>query len=457
MQTGLIIEAAETYVAKQYQERSHPNLVYHNLEHTQLVVAAAQQIAAHYRLEDNELLVVYVACWFHDLGYLMGETKMHEEKGAEMAREFLNIQQIPENVQQQVTGCIMATKMPQNPQNLLEQIVCDADLFHLGTKEFKERSRLLRQEMELTTGHEISGAAWNAGSLRLQESHHYFTAYCKALLQQQKEENIERLKSKLEKQEEKAQKKEKKAAKKEAAATADDVIIASDEIIAAPSEIKATPVVVAAVNGDPYAALKDEREEKEEKSGKKKKEKEKEKEPKIGRGVETMFRTTSTNHIRLSSMADSKAHIMISVNSIIISVILGVLFRRLEDYPNLIIPAFIFLLTGVLTIIFSVLATRPNVNVGRFTKDDIDSRKTNLLFFGNFFGMSLDEYTWGMTEMMKDNDYVYGSMIQDIYHLGVVLGKKYRQLRIAYNIFMFGLIISVLAFLIAALFFPVKN
>lgn len=448
MQTGLIIEAAESYVARQYQEHSHPNLVYHNLEHTKLVVAAAQQIAAHYRLEDNELLVVYVACWFHDLGYLMGETKMHEEKGAALAKEFLNIQQIPENVQQQVSGCIMATKMPQNPQNLLEQIVCDADLFHLGTKEFKERSRLLRQEMELTTGREISGATWNAGSLRLQESHHYFTAYCKALLQQQKEENIARLKGKLEKQEEKAHKKEKAAAKKEAVAVPEDVKVRPEEVIAPP------PVAVAAVNGDAYAALKEERERKEEKSGKEKK---KDKEPKVGRGVETMFRTTSTNHIRLSSMADSKAHIMISVNSIIISVILGVLFRRLEDYPNLIIPAFLFLLTGVLTIIFSVLATRPNVNVGRFTKADIDSRKTNLLFFGNFHKMSLDEYTWGMTEMMKDNEYVYGSMIQDIYHLGVVLGKKYKQLRIAYNIFMFGLIISVLAFLIAALFFPVKN
>ncbi|SHN43409.1 Pycsar system effector family protein [Chitinophaga sp. CF418] len=426
MQTGLIIEAAESYVAKQYQERPHPNLVYHNLEHTKLVVAAAQQIAAHYRLEDNELLVVLVACWFHDLGYLMGETKMHEEKGAEMAREFLNVQEIPENVQQQIAGCIMATKMPQNPQNLLEEIVCDADLFHLGTKEFKDRSRLLRQEMELTYGREISGATWNAGSLRLQESHHYFTAYCKALLQQQKEENIAKLKSKLDKQEEKAHKKD-KAAKKEAHATSVDAT---------------------ADNGAP-APIKEEKD-------KKDKEK-KEKEPKPGRGVETMFRTTSTNHIRLSSMADSKAHIMISVNSIIISVILGVLFRRLEDYPNLIIPAFIFLLTGVLTIIFSVLATRPNINIGRFTKADIDSKKTNLLFFGNFHQMSLEEYTWGMTEMMKDNEYVYGSMIQDIYHLGVVLGKKYKQLRIAYNIFMFGLIISVLAFLIAALFFPVKN
>lgn len=433
MQTGLIIEAAQQYVTAQYKDHPHPRLVYHNLEHTRQVVAAAEQIAAHYRLEDTDLLVVYVAAWFHDLGYLLGEAKTHEEKGGELARNFLIIQQVPLNIQQQVSDCIMATKMPQDPHNLLEQIVCDADLFNLGTKDFKTRTKLLHEEMELTYGKEIPGAVWTEGSLRLLEEQHYHTAYCKALLQQQKEANIEWLKEKLEKQLDKAKKKHKHEVKEAEAA-----VVAAGKKGA--REEAAFAVVDKPVAEEP----------------KKKKEKEP-KEPKPGRGVETMFRTTSTNHIRLSSMADSKAHIMISVNSIIVSVILGVLFRRLEDYPNLIIPAVIFLLTGVVTIIFSVLATRPNVNVGRFTRDDIDKKKTNLLFFGNFHKMSLEDYTWGMTEMMRDNDYVYASMIQDIYHLGVVLGKKYKQLRIAYNIFMFGLIISVLAFLIAALFFPVKN
>ena len=429
MQTGLIIEAAQQYVTAQYKEHPHPNLVYHNLEHTRQVVAAAEQISAHYRLEDTDLLVVYVAAWFHDLGYLLGEPKTHEEKGAELAQGFLNIQQVPLNIQQQVTACIMSTKMPQHPQNLLEQIVCDADLFNLGTKDFKNRTKLLHQEMELTSGKEIPGAIWTEGSLRLLEEQHYHTAYCRTLLQQQIEENISRLKEKLEKQLDKAKKKNKGEAKEVEAA-----------VVAAGKKGARAEEVFAVVD----------------KAGKDK-EKKKEKEAKPGRGVETMFRTTSTNHIRLSSMADSKAHIMISVNSIIISVILGVLFRRLEDYPNLIIPAVIFLLTGVVTIIFSVLATRPNVNVGRFTREDIDRKKTNLLFFGNFHKMSLEDYTWGMTEMMKDTEYVYASMIQDIYHLGVVLGKKYKQLRIAYNVFMFGLIISVLAFVVAVLFFPVKN
>ncbi|SFE36157.1 Predicted metal-dependent phosphohydrolase, HD superfamily [Chitinophaga sp. CF118] len=447
MQTGLIIEAAQQYVTAQYKEHPHPKLVYHNLEHTRQVVAAAEQISAHYRLENTDLLIVYIAAWFHDLGYLLGEAKTHEEKGAELAVNFLNIQQVPLNIQQQVKDCIMATKMPQDPHNLLEQIVCDADLFNLGTKDFKNRTKLLHQEMELTYGKEIPGAVWTEGSLRLLEEQHYHTAYCRTLLQQQIEENIARLKEKLEKQLEKARKKNKGEAKQVEA-----VVVAAGKKGAKEDDAEAAYATVEKLiaerkNGDV----------KEPEKNNKDKKKEKEKEPKPGRGVETMFRTTSTNHIRLSSMADSKAHIMISVNSIIVSVILGVLFRRLEDYPNLIIPAVIFLLTGVVTIIFAVLATRPNVNTGTFTREDIDRKKTNLLFFGNFHKVSLEDYTWGMTEMMKDTDYVYASMIQDIYHLGVVLGKKYKQLRIAYNVFMFGLVISVLAFMIAVLFFPVKN
>jgi len=416
MQTSVIIDAAQQYVTTQYQDHPHPNLVYHNLEHTRQVVAAAAQISAHYRLQDTDLLVVYIAAWFHDLGYLLGDSKTHEETGASLARNFLNEQKVPLNIQEQVTGCIMATKMPQEPHNLLEEIVCDADLFNFGTKEFKKRTKVLHREIELTHEKEISGADWTAVTLQLLEGHHYHTAYCQALLQEQKEENIAWLKRRLEKQEEKAEKKEEKKGGK------------LEEAVA-----------------------------KESKKLKIDKPKKENKEPKAGRGVETMFRTTSANHIRLSAMADSKAHIMISVNSIIVSVILGVLFRKLEDYPNLVIPSILFLTTGVVTIIFSVLATRPNVNKGQFTREDIANKKTNLLFFGNFHEMQLDQYAWGMTEMMKDSDYLYGSMIQDIYHLGVVLGKKYKQLRIAYNIFMFGLIISVLAFVIAVLFFPVNN
>jgi hypothetical protein len=165
-----------------------------------------------------------------------------------------------------------------------------------------------------------------------------------------------------------------------------------------------------------------------------------------------MLRLTSENHMRLSEMADNKANILISVNAIIISVILSVLIRKIEVDKHLTIPTMIFLASSVFTIILAILATRPKITKGIFTRDQILNRKTNLLFFGNFHKAKLDEYKWGMSTMMRDPNYLYGSLVDDIYYLGQVLGRKYRLVRIAYNIFMIGILASVIAFIIAILF-----
>ena len=170
-----------------------------------------------------------------------------------------------------------------------------------------------------------------------------------------------------------------------------------------------------------------------------------------------MLRLTSENHLELSNMADGKANILISVNSIIISVILSVLLRRLEVDTHLTIPTIIFLFFSVSTIVLAILATRPKISEGRFSKNDILSKRTNLLFFGNFYKSSMDEYQWAMGTMMKDKEYLYGSLIQDIHQLGVVLGRKYKLIRAAYNVFMIGIIISVVAFGFAVAFHEPGN
>jgi hypothetical protein len=145
-------------------------------------------------------------------------------------------------------------------------------------------------------------------------------------------------------------------------------------------------------------------------------------------------------------MADSKANILISVNSIILSIIISTLATKLEANPNLKIPVIMLVAVCVTTIVLSILATRPNVNHGKFTPDDIKNKRTNLLFFGNFFRMSLKDYDWAMQEMLADKDYLYTSVVKDNYFLGIVLAKKYRLLRIAYSIFMYGLILTIIAF-----------
>ena len=97
----------------------------------------------------------------------------------------------------------------------------------------------------------------------------------------------------------------------------------------------------------------------------------------------------------------------------------------------------------------SVIATRPSVTSGKFTKEDIANKKVNLLFFGNFHKMTLPEFEGGITQVMNDKDYLYSSMSKDLYYLGIVLARKYRILRWTYSIFMIGIIVSVIAFAVS--------
>jgi predicted metal-dependent HD superfamily phosphohydrolase len=375
--------------------------------HTKEVVQAAEQISSHYELTEDDQFIVQTSAWFHDVGYLYGPPENHEALGAEKATEFLKTQGINGEIIERVKGCIIATRLPQTPHNLLEEIICDADLFHLGTDSFAEKNKMMRKEKEILLGTEIGGSLWREGAIRLMQSHSYFTDYVKTLLKKGKEENLESLRKKQEKK------------LTDAAKNRND------------SE------------GGGKAKKKGKDDEEEEKK-------------KPTRGIETMFRLTSANHLDLSSMADSKANIMISVNSIIVSVLVSVLLRHLEDFPNLVLPFITFLTVNVSTIIFAVLATRPNVTKGTFTREDIQQKKANLLFFGNFHRMNLGDYEWGMKELMRDREFLYSSMIRDIYFLGVVLGKKYRLLRISYNIFMYGFVVAVLSFSIAVFFLPAE-
>lgn len=394
-----LIDIAAKNVQDMFEKHTSPEQLYHNLEHTNGVVAACEEIADHYRLSEQDYLAVMIASWYHDIGYLFTTKELHEEKSAEMAYEFVLAHQQSEELAEKVKRCILATKMPQSPKDLISSIVCDADLYHLGTDDFLEINKRVRKEYNSVCTEELSGKDWRRSTLKLLEGHQYHTDYCKTLLQAGKQKNMELLKQRIAKDEE---------------------------------------VIV------------DEPKKKKEKN----KEGKKEKDNVPSRGIETMFRTTSTNHLRLSEMADSKANIMITVNSIIASILVSVLFRKLEEDTRLVIPAILFLGTSLVSIIFAILVTRPNVTQGTFTKEDIEKKRANLLFFGNFHRMKLPDYQDGINAMMNDSEFLYGSMTRDIYNLGVVLGRKYRLLRITYSVFMFGFIISILSFVVAITMFP---
>ena len=394
-----LLEKVAAYVRDYLQQHDSPVLLYHNLQHTETVVAAAIQIAGHYQMNERDYFIAISAAWFHDLGYSENAAN-HEAAGAARAGAFLEKAGLDETTISAVKQCIMATKMPQSAQTLPEQIVCDADLFNLGTDEFLERGKRLRKEYEILHNTAISKEEWRKKTVRLLEKHRYYTDYCKNLLEQKKNENLEKLRRKLME-------------------------------TAAPSEIEPSGAAAAQTENE---AQKD----------KKKKYEGPE------RTIETMFRITSTNSQRLSDQADTKANILITVNSITLSVLLTLFFQKEIDYSGMSIPLGMLLMVNLSTIVFAILATRPKVPDGIYNRQDLEAHKVNLLFFGNFYRMKFQEYSEGMFQIMEDKKYLHTTLLRDIYHQGVVLGRKYRLLKIAYTVFMYGLILSVLSFFVVA-------
>ena len=161
------------------------------------------------------------------------------------------------------------------------------------------------------------------------------------------------------------------------------------------------------------------------------------------RGVQTLLRTTSRNHYTLNQMVDRKASIMITVNSIILSIIIGgTIAVPANEFSLLNISLSILSIASLVSIIFAIIAITPNKTQGRFTMDDVRNKKGNLLYYGNFHNMSFKDYEWGMLQKLNDSDYLYGSMIRDIYFLGQTLDRKYKYIRTSLFVFITGMGVS---------------
>ena len=291
-----------------------------------------------------------------------------------------------------VCKLIMATKLFVEPQNFEEQVIKDADTSHFGKDTFFETSETLRKELSLLKKADYTKKKWRNENIKMLQSHRYYTDYAITTWEPGKIANLKKM-AKFKKTEKEIEKRESIKAK-----------FKSDS---------------------------------------------------PDRGVQTMYRVTMRNHLKLSDIADTKANILLSVNAIIISLVLSSLLPKLDNPHNayLIVPTTIYIAFAVASMVLSIMATRPNITQGEFTKKDVENKKVNLLFFGNFHKMPLNEFQWAMNELAKDKDYVHDSLTMDLYFLGKVLHRKYRILRQTYTIFMIGIIFSVISFIIAFYFF----
>lgn len=382
-----LVESAEKFVFDLFKNELDQTFIYHNYTHTERVLKSTREIIENTDVSKKDAEVLELTALLHDTGYTKTRDG-HEEESVKIAAKFLKDNGADKDTIDAVNECIRATKFNDAPKTELGKIIRDADASHFGKKYFEEASEFLRKELEIQGIATYTPSEWVNENIKvLTKKHEYYTDYALKNWQSRKEKNLAKLIKRKKKHKKKLNTEELKAKYK--------------------------------------AQYKNESPE---------------------RGIQTFYRVALRNHIKLSDIADTKANILLSVNAIIISLVLANLISKLDTNPYLVYPTAIFTLSCVISMILSIIATRPNITSGEFTKEDVANKEVNLTFFGNFHKMSLKEYEWAISELLKDKDYVYNSLTKDLYFLGKVLERKYRILRITYTVFMIGIIISVFAF-----------
>ncbi|MGB8704981.1 MAG: HD domain-containing protein [Gillisia sp.] len=173
-------------------------LPFHSIQHTQDVFKYVKTIANYEEVYGQDLEPILIAALFHDTG--MAETYVnHEEQSVVYALEYLKKEDYPENKTKIVTDCILATKLPQDPHSKAEKIICDADLYHLGTEDYIFRNERLRVEWEQFFEKEYSDEEWYAINVEFLENQQFHTWFGKTVLKNRKDINCKMLKERHQK------------------------------------------------------------------------------------------------------------------------------------------------------------------------------------------------------------------------------------------------------------------
>ncbi len=386
-----LVEKAEQFVRASMAAHFPATITYHNAEHAAQVALACGLLAQGEGVTEEERTALLLAAWFHDAAYHLG-TAGHEERGAAFATEFLQKEGADLAIIALVRDLVLATDPARKPGNALERLIRDADISHIASEDYLQLAEALRTELKGFSGRAYTKRDWAVQNIALLERSEFMSATGKEQWEAGRRKNLATLRLQLptlkSKQEhDRAAKREKDAAKAEQA------------------KFKGTE-----------------------------------------RGTETLFRVTLNNHIRLSRIADNKAHLMLTVNALIITLLISK-HAAGGFNPAHAWPTGILLVSSVLSIITATLATWPKVTRGITSKESVQDRTANLLFFGNFHRMKVEDFQWGINEVINDRDFLYASLTRDLYHLGGVLSAKYNYLRATYLLFMVGLVAAVVAFL----------
>jgi len=383
-----------SYVSNFYKQNMPNHLKFHDFTYLEMVMKQVGKMADAVDLKGKDRKILEAANWFRYTGMSV-QYENYEAESAKIAAQYLKDQQMDQADIEQVKTLILKSTHKSRPANMMEEITQDGGFVYLGKSNFFNLSSLLKVELETIKDKKISPREWDEMVYQLLAKSRFYTSYAS-------HKYLDRIAGHLT-----TQRKNLKKTKR--------------------NEIR-------------------------KKTGKE-----------FGRGIDTMYRSTYRNHINLSSIADGKANMMISINTIILSAIVTLLGTSITltgqvsfEHFRFFLPILILLLAVLGSAIFAILSANPKVTSSDMGKKDIIKRTKSVLFFGNFIHMEQKEFVDNLTMLKNNEKILYDNMAVDIYELGHVLSTKYKMIKISYNIFMVGLILCVLSFLIVMLYSQAK-
>ena len=392
-----IITTAEDYVRHIFEQKIPSNIyIYHNWAHTCHVRDEVVLLARQAGVSNGNIELLNLAALFHDIGFSEAYIG-HEDHSVRIAQEFLQSINYPADKVGTIVDLINVTRVDVKPSNKLEALLKDADTSSLGMPQFHIYTNSLRKELNAIQNAGLSKQDWLRTNLRFLNEHEYYSDAGKERYSQLKAENKKLLENEL-------------------------------ALIEQTTTLKVKNGKMKRMAGEHNT---------------------------IGtsKSAQTQFKTALRNHIDLSAIADNKANIMLSVNALIITFALPLLGKEIQNNKVLLLPTIMLLGVCVVSMIFATLATRPIPMKGYSSMDSILAKKSNLFFFGNYYRMTFDEYEKGMNATVADDSILDTTIMRDLFFLGRTLGFKYAHLRKCYTIFMYGIIITVISFVIVFSFF----
>lgn len=394
--TEILVKKTEKYIKNLLAEQMNKNFLFHTQGYAKKTIGKTEKILEESEVSKDDRNEILIATCFIHAGYAVDYNK-HIEESVQLASNYLQNNNVDKDKIDKVLYLIRSAWNNKEPKSVSEKIVKDVRTWFYASEDFEEMLQLLRLELENFDKSVPDMDTWRLDYVEeLRVKHRFYTEYAKENWQEEKEDNILSLISRLQK----AEKTERKEVLK--------------------------------------AKLKDESPQ---------------------RAIQSLYRIELRNHIKLSDIADTKANILLSVNAIIISLLLANLLPKLDTPSNsyLIYPTVIFVLFSIASMIMSVLATRPKVDNADVVENEINKKDTNYLFFGNFHTMNVKDFKSKIRDIIKSQDTIYDSLSMDLYYLGKVLQEKYRLLRWTYTIFIIGIILSVVAFGFALKYYGMED